>query len=228
MAYPAVQVVTLTDALFSKKHGKGTKSIGYHSRLNKHSSPTRPSTSTRPLVWNNRIPMKSSPYLGYLRHAPSRKYQNKNIRFRSMSNSMSMRVSASSVDHLSDSFLFEKSSPYVGFMRHAPPSHFKRRTGTGSRIKLKGHSSCHDDRNHPAMRENVTDENSALCNIPSSSSSSSTDALLFLRYPKHSQYISGRLPGGNPLDSYVSMCKWFTETGIKILTKYGENRRFQV
>jgi hypothetical protein len=244
-AHPAIQVVTLTDALFSKKTGKMTSKTGYEyrSRFKKStsslSSPAPPSSTSRSctslagrviyLKKNNRIPMKTSPYLGYLRHAPSRKsspsyYPKKNFRLRSFSlDGCTINSGTNSTNGInkpfSESFLFETSSPYVGFMRHAPPSYLNVRSNNNKeKIRLmkkynnennkNGHYcnfSSHQEYNHK-------DDESSCSSTTTSTTCASADDLLLLRYPEHSQFISGRLPGGNPLQSYYSMCQWFTET----------------
>lgn len=171
MAYPIIQVVTMKDKFLSKN--------GIKSYDNKRSS-YRPRFKQGV---SNRIPMKRSPYLGYLRHAPSQRHQRRHRSF-SLDNSTNTYFKSYKLDPI---LMVEKTSPYVGFMRHAPPSNGKVRNKSGSSVKVNKTYNKHEDYN-------------------------SSDDLVSIRYQQLSKLISGRLPGGGNLNSYYSMCRFFMET----------------
>ncbi len=189
MTYPVVKVVTLKDILLSKHDGKRSKSDFYTRPRFKHFYATKRFTSSC-----NRIQMKRSPYLGYLRHAPQ---QN---RFHNHSDQRG------SMNH--NTFLVEKSSPYIGFMRHAPPSIMCQ---VNSRISyscsLKG-----DLIRLVADVVNKNDDNYAPPRKGKRKFGHDQDALMSMRYRELSNFISGNLPGGGNLPSYYSFCKMYIES----------------
>eukprot|EP00551_Chaetoceros_affinis_P006622 CAMPEP_0203667398 /NCGR_PEP_ID=MMETSP0090-20130426/4232_1 /ASSEMBLY_ACC=CAM_ASM_001088 /TAXON_ID=426623 /ORGANISM="Chaetoceros affinis, Strain CCMP159" /LENGTH=733 /DNA_ID=CAMNT_0050531547 /DNA_START=761 /DNA_END=2962 /DNA_ORIENTATION=- len=181
-------------------------------------------TANANLLRNNRIPRKTSPYLGYLRHAPSRtqaRARNSTQTQTSVTSTARIHATASTLLNQyssslpSSSLLLSssssssekfKSSPYVGFMRHAPPTNTNTNTNTNRNTKS----------NTKRMKMKIN-----------------TNELLQMRYPDYHQYIGGPLPGGgngssvdggngngtstrsvgyggygSPLHSYYSMWKW--------------------
>ena len=203
MVYPAIQVVSLTDTYLSKKHGKRS-SFQSHRRGLKLKEPNNATTLqhrvTLPrnghMKHNQSITknMKSSPYIGYLRHAPS------------LRNS----VNGTYKQHVS----LDKSSPYVGFIRHAPPTHSKE----GHSHDLEAKRDAFFAFMRMAFQESKIEthyefgEEKEERNIHYENCISSNDAVMLLRYPELSHFISGRLPGGNPILSYYSLRKWFVES----------------
>ena len=218
--HPAIHVVTLNN-----NHERPKCSSFYQRQFKRFSGAQRAAWLNRSkshYTMNMNNPMKRSPYLGYLRHAPSQKRYQSRFRFQSVSSSYfdangyrhEYGFTGTGGNHTnSDSYLVEKSSPYIGFMRHAPPSHLK--VHNRSRFhchglnKLKYTKYCRKERNNAAdssghMGYNVND--------PQGGKHNGSDYLLYLRYPEQSKYISGRLAGGNPFISYYSICKWVEET----------------
>lgn len=223
MVYPAIQVVSYTETYFSKKQGKRS-SFQSHRRglkLKEHgnASPpamtlqrrfTYPSRNNRKEQrkhkehenYNTTKKMKSSPYIGYLRHAPSLRHSTKLL--------------------MKESIVCDKFSPYVGFIRHAPPSSsqvshasydFKTSTNNAlfAYMKMTVQDNATASTSSRATEEEKEGRNST---VQYEDCFSSNDAVMLLRYPELAHYISGRLPGGTPLLSYYSLCKWFVETEI--------------
>mmetsp|Transcript_7422 Transcript_7422/g.11297 ORF Transcript_7422/g.11297 Transcript_7422/m.11297 type:complete len:899 (+) Transcript_7422:575-3271(+) len=214
--------------------GSSNTSTSTHTSTSSRTS-TRTNTSTNStmatmntananLLRNNRIPRKTSPYLGYLRHAPSRtqaRARNSTQTQTSVTSTARIHATASTLLNQyssslpSSSLLLSssssssekfKSSPYVGFMRHAPPTNTNTNTNTNRNTKS----------NTKRMKMKIN-----------------TNELLQMRYPDYHQYIGGPLPGGgngssvdggngngtstrsvgyggygSPLHSYYSMWKW--------------------
>lgn len=71
----------------------------------------------RSIGMNEKLPKNSSPYLGYLRHAPI-----------TTSKFRRSRVFGSEVNRYPHVQIHSSASPYVGFIRHAPPSARSRRS----------------------------------------------------------------------------------------------------
>jgi hypothetical protein len=192
MTYPVVKVVSLKDSLLSKHNGKSSKGGFYTRPRFKHFSATKRFESSY-----NRIPMKRSPYLGYLRHAPQQThFHNHSILFQ-----------RGHMNH--HSFLVEKSSPYVGFMRHAPPSSCQVSSRISHSCTLKG-----DLIKLVEDAVNKNDDNYALPRKGKRKFGNDQDVLMSMRYRELSTFISGHLPGGGNISSYYSFCKMYIESDL--------------
>eukprot|EP00565_Helicotheca_tamesis_P008092 CAMPEP_0185731126 /NCGR_PEP_ID=MMETSP1171-20130828/11938_1 /TAXON_ID=374046 /ORGANISM="Helicotheca tamensis, Strain CCMP826" /LENGTH=578 /DNA_ID=CAMNT_0028400321 /DNA_START=85 /DNA_END=1821 /DNA_ORIENTATION=- len=130
----------------------------------------------------SRLPMKSSPYVGWFRHAPP--ITNSRVARSSSFNCArrDLRMRGNNKINYFNSSSKMKTSPYIGWFRHAPPS----------RHHQKKRSYC----SHHLSLESIIAETASFKDKNSKFSSSCT---CHHHNAENCVHVDGRLPGGAPL-----------------------------
>lgn len=154
----------------------------------------------RASLLRQRLPNKSSPHVGWFRHAPPTTLQSSTSR-------VSPSSSMTSSNMLYPSSLHMETSPFIGWFRHAPPSELsllKKRTCSNSSVRDLLDDPTVTSKKHikitpPSSSSSSTNDKENHADVSSEEAAEILEAFLKKISTTSSSFVDGRLPGGQPL-----------------------------